>query len=70
MPRGNGSNRQSLSGVTLPPEQIDRLAREEDERTIGKSKLVEKAVGMLFDSFDAKPAETPAPAPKPGPNPS
>lgn len=53
MPKGNGSNRVSLSGVSLPPEQIDRLTREEDDRTIGKSKLVEKGLNLLFAEFDA-----------------
>lgn len=59
-PRSNG-NRVALSGVSVPPEQLDRLNREEDDRTIGKSKLVEKGLDLLFASFDAanRPDKTP-----------
>ncbi len=41
--------------VWLTDEQIDRLDREADERIVGRGKLVDLALDLLFEYLDENP---------------
>lgn len=56
MPNTSKPKRVSRS-ITLPEQMDARLQRECDARLLNASVLIEKAVSMLFTSFDVAPAE-------------
>ncbi len=62
----NGVKRVALTGVTLLPADIERLDKVAEDRALGKSKLVERALGLLWVELDQiDKANAPA---KPGPS--
>lgn len=56
MPNTSKPKRQSLS-ISLPPDMATRLQRESDARILAPSVLIERAVSLLFTSFDVAPTE-------------
>lgn len=44
------------SNVSLPETMNDRLEREAEERDLSKSKIIERALPLLFEKWDAQAA--------------
>lgn len=44
------------SNVSLPDDMNTRLEREAEERDLSKSKIIERALPLLFDKWDAQAA--------------